>query len=152
ANGQGLRLVAANHSNVSKLFHAAQEDTTLQGAYADENHVMMVSGQGDSSGTLIHELTHTAARLMYRQDTIPAQNASPKLTAYKNAIDADMRNLHLMDPQDNYEMRVKERIAGRMAEYAQKAPKQGKHPDTKLLQEFLVAVPQLIADFGEPTV
>src|SRR5208283_3116564 len=105
-----------------------------------------------SSGTLIHELTHAAARLMYGQETIPAQNGSAKMDDYKNAIAADVRNLHLMDPTEDFEVRVKERIAGRMEDYAQRAHQQGKHPDTKLLQEFLVSVPQMIDDYGEDTV
>src|SRR5207302_2396081 len=97
-------------------------------------------------------LTHAAARLMYGDDTIPAEAGTQQAADYEQAIADDVANMHLLNTNDPAEQEVSRLFSERMRDYARRAPAQGKHPDTKLLQEFLVGVPQLIADCGEATV
>lgn len=154
--GGGLRIFAADSSNVTHLFHPEKPGGggMLRGAYADQGHIMQVvcSEMADTSGTLIHELTHAATRLVYGDKTIPARDGSPEMDNYKKAIRADVENLHAMDLEDQREREIADNIANRMEDYAARAASQGITADDKLMQEFIVGVPQLLADYGEPTV
>ena len=149
----GMRIIAAMETDVCGLYHG-QRDPGLRGAYADENHVMMTTClKGvDSSGTLMHELTHAATRLVFGDDTIPAKDGSEAMTKYKEAIEKDVKNVHLLNCTDPVENEFNRTLASRMGSYARGAKGQGKEADTKLLQEFIVGVPQLIADYGEDLV
>jgi hypothetical protein len=56
--------------------------------------------------------------------------------------------MQLLNPDDPVEAKIKERISGRMLKYAA----DGRPNDKGVLQEFIVGVPQLIAEFGQDVV
>ncbi len=159
--GGGLRIFVADDPQVGHLYNAAQLHKAPQGAFDEKADVLQLGArQGEEShyfpGTLIHELTHMAARVMYGQDTIPCRPGANghlddngkmrddvKDDPYVQAIQADMRQISLCEPSNAAEAHVLKTIAGRMSDssYLNRG-------DLAFLQEFLVGVPQLIAEFG----
>ena len=143
--GSGLRIMVADADNVGGLY-AARDATPPGGAYDDGAHVLMVSSNvtGDFAGTLVHEMTHAAARIVYGKDTLPYDNGSKN--AYEAAAQEDVKNTALLMPDKSpLDAAVMDRMSGRMSGYAAKYA--GTAQKT-LDQEFIVGVPQLIAQYG----
>lgn len=143
--GSGLRIMVADADNVGGLY-AARDATPPGGAYDDGAHVLMVSSNvtGDFAGTLVHEMTHAAARIVYGKDTLPYDNGSKN--AYEAAAQEDVKNTALLMPDKSpLDAAVMDRMSGRMSGYAAKYA--GTAQKT-LNQEFIVGVPQLIAQYG----
>ena len=143
--GGGLRIVIADADNVGALY-ASRDPLPPGGAYDDGAHVLMVSSKvtGDLAGTLVHEMTHAAARLVFGQDALPFDPGSKG--EYDTAIQEDVKNTALLMPdRSRLDADVMDRMSGRMAGYALKYA--GTAQKT-LNQEFIVGVPQLIAQYG----
>jgi len=106
--------------------------------------------EGDQLGTLSHELTHLTAHLATDDlDTVPYTDDLQK-QAYIDAIQNDVKRMHLLCEDDPSQAFVKKTISGRMNTYAEQ--KMGEDDfagaDLRLLQEHVVSVPQLIALYG----
>lgn len=142
-NGGGLRIYIADFDTVSGLFNDPTKN--MNGAYDDGAHVSMVgaNSSADFAGCLIHELTHAAARVAYGNNTQPFPNGQKD--AYRQAATDDVRATTLLWPGDQKEDAVKDRISGRMDFYVLRY---GDEAELKLMQEFVVSVPQLMAEFG----
>jgi hypothetical protein len=142
----GMRFVVANDDNVGKLYHT-DDSTPPEGAYDEGANVVMFSAKGnkDFSGVVAHEMTHAAARIVHGKRVIPADDNPQAMTAYKQAIESDVRRMALMSKDDPIEAKVIDRINGRMSGYAGKSA----NGEKAMYQEFIVGVPQLIAEFGE---
>lgn len=143
--GSGLRIMVADADNVGGLY-ASRDATPPGGAYDDGAHVLMVSSNvtGDFAGTLVHEMTHAAARIVYGKDTLPYDNGSK--ATYEAAAQEDVKNTALLMPDKSpLDAAVMDRMSGRMSGYAAKYA--GTAQKT-LNQEFIVGVPQLIAQYG----
>ncbi len=142
----GVRIFAANAPNTGRLFAAPTWQTGGQGAYDEKANTFLMSGKPDRDpmeGTLVHEMTHMVTRKMYGDETIPCPDGDDDaLKAYKDAIVADVRLMNMMSLTDEAEVRIKDRICGRMDTYARRGG------DQQLLQEFIVSIPQLIAEYG----
>lgn len=172
----GLRIMVADNKQVSLLYnryYAEDYETTPYsdaplGTYDDQAHVVMLGAAPSEgtfvAGTLIHELTHAAGRLIYGTEDIPGdvpdggftdQNGKLRPEAedspYVQAIIADARNAaKLGDPGhlklNSDDKRIHETLFGRMeTKYKGKG-------DKALLQEYLVSIPQLVAEFGREPV
>jgi len=172
----GLRIFVAAQGQVGLLYNKNQGEghenmphvATPVGAYDENAHVVMV-GAGPSegnfvAGTLIHELTHAATRLIYGTEDIPGDvpdggytdangkmNPAMQESPYVKAIMADARNAAALgDPRylgvNTDESRIRDVLFGRFdGNYKEKG-------DKALLQEYLVGIPQLIAEFGRDAV
>ncbi|MEL6349439.1 MAG: ankyrin repeat domain-containing protein [Myxococcota bacterium] len=142
----GVRIFAADAPNTGRLFAAPTWQTGGQGGYDEKANTFLMSGNPDKDpmeGTLIHEMTHMITRKMYGEETIPCpEGDDDALLRYKNAIVADVKLMNMMSITDEAEARIKDRICGRMDVYARRGG------DLQLLQEFIVSVPQLIAEYG----
>jgi hypothetical protein len=143
-NGGGLRICIADDDNVGKLY-AARDSLPPGGAYDDKAHVLMASSKvaGNFAGTLIHEMTHVAARLAYGNNVQPFDSASPG--EYEAAIKTDVKNTALLLPGNDLEDAVKKRMSGRMSGYV---AKYAGTAQTTINQEFIVGIPQLMAQYG----
>jgi len=141
----GMRFVVANDDNVGKLYNTT-DSTPPEGAYDEGANIVMFSAKNsrDFQGMIIHEMTHAAARIVHGMKVIPASDGK-EMDDYKKAIESDIKGMASLDPSNRTEQTVIDRINGRMDGYVGKS----KTPEKALLQEFLVGVPQLIAEFGE---
>ncbi len=159
--GGGMRIFIADNPQVGHLYNAVQLHKAPQGAFDENADVLMIGArEGKEShyfpGTLIHEMTHAAARMLYGQDVIPCPpgpngqlddqgKLRPELKTdpYVLAIEKDMRQIALCQPSNPAEERVRDTIGGRMND-----PAYVNRGDLAFLQEFLVGVPQMIAEVG----
>ncbi|MBI1170778.1 hypothetical protein GC209_05205 [bacterium] len=161
----GLRIFVAKDQQVGLLYNSAAIPRKVpaiqspRGAYEETSHVVMFGAgavEGHfSAGTLIHELTHACARILYGKDDIPFEapeggylDAGGKLRTdlpappYVEAILADARQSALLCADNPDEAKIHMTLFGRMdGGYKTRG-------DKALLQEYLVSVPQLIAEFG----
>jgi hypothetical protein len=148
--GGGLRLFVANGTkdSVGSLYNATDigKSTPPAAGYDHEANVLLMAAGTTKNlkGEMIHELTHMAARAACNKEAIPAADQKAK-TDYLKAIQETVASMHLTT-DDPAEARVRELMSGRMASYA------GRMGDTGLLQEFIVGIPQMIVEFGEPAV
>lgn len=162
----GMRFFVADGGNAGLLYNAVG-DLPPEGAYDDGAHVLAISNNSskDLQGTLIHEMTHAAARMLHGDDTIPGKKGLD-IDAYKLAITGDVKRMAMITGPEKAMFTT---ICGRMDEYVAKAAKRAQkaceqkgitdkteiqkaiqeESDKTLLQEFLVGIPQLIAEHGE---
>ena len=164
--GGGLRIFVADSPQVGELYNAPSKHDAPQGAFEQDADVLMFGArEGEGShyfaGTVIHELTHMAARILYGQETIPCPpdptagyfDANGKMKPemkddpYVEAIMKDMREISLCEANDPVENEVLRTMAGRMNDSSYR-----NRGDLAFLQEFLVGVPQMITEFGEDAV
>jgi hypothetical protein len=143
----GMRFVAAADDNVGKLYNA-RDATPPEGAYDEKANVLLFSTKGnkDLAGVLAHEMTHAATRIVHGMDVTPAPQGTPEMKAYRDAIEQDVRLMPLLNKDDPDEKVALDRISGRMGGYV---AKQGANAEKSLLQEYIVGVPQLIAQYGD---
>ncbi|MEM7058621.1 MAG: hypothetical protein AAF557_13595 [Pseudomonadota bacterium] len=135
---------------------------TYNGAYDKTYGVVHVStGDGvpspkDFAGVLMHELTHRAMHVAYEHDLLPfGDDEDDSKAAYREAIIADVQRMNLTtvargQKVDSVEGRIRERITDRMQSYTNQPGEGG--GDEVLMEEFIVSIPQLIAEFGRDTV
>lgn len=143
SNGGGLRMYVANATEVSGLYNDPEK--RMNAGYDDVAHVALFASQssGDFAGEMIHELTHAAARIAYANG---AQPFKPGLgNDYRQAVVNDVRRTTLPLSDDTNEEEIKRQISGRMGGYVLRYPKEA---ETKLMQEFIVNAPQLMAQLG----
>jgi ankyrin repeat protein len=165
----GLRIYVAKDQQVGLLYNSATiprkapSISSPRGAYEETSHVVMMgAGAVDghfSAGTLIHELTHACTRILYGKDDVPFEapdggyvDVGGKLRTdvpvppYVTAILDDAKQSALLCGDNKDEKKIYETLFGRMdGGYKAKG-------DKALLQEYLVSVPQLIAEYGLPAV
>jgi hypothetical protein len=146
-NGGGLRIYVADAEEVSGLYN--NPGRPMNAGYDDGAHVALVAAKssGDFAGELIHELTHAAARVAYGNNTQPF--APGEKDDYRQAIMNDVRATTLLWPDNKKEAAVQDRMSGRMDHYTATYPAEA---ETKLMQEFIVGVPQLMAEYGSAEV
>jgi hypothetical protein len=148
--GSGLRLFVADSTkdNVGSLYNASDTDKSTPPAagYDHEANVLLMAAGTTKNlkGEMIHEMTHMAARAACNKDAIPAVGKKAEAD-YRQAIQETVASMHLTT-DDPAEERVRQLMSGRMTSYAARLGDKG------LLQEFIVGIPQMIVEFGEPTV
>lgn len=148
----GLRIFVNNTNTVGPLFG---QSVGPSGAYDEKVNSLLIpmksdSTEGDPMGTLAHEMTHLTAHLVSDdEDTLPFKTKEEK-KKYLDAIDADIRKLHLLSADDPAQSSIRERVSGRMVGYGSKkgAETDFEGADLRLLQEHIVSIPQLIASYG----
>lgn len=148
----GLRIFVNDTNTVGPLFG---QSVGPSGAYDEKVNSLLIpmksdSTEGDPMGTLAHEMTHLTAHLVSDdEDTLPYKTKEEK-QKYLDAIDADIRKLHLLSGDDPAQRSIKERVSGRMDGYGQKKGTETDFDgaDLRLLQEHIVSIPQLIASYG----
>ncbi len=147
AHGGGLRMVVASAGDVSGLYNDPEK--RMNAGYDDVAHVTLFSSQssGDFAGQMIHEITHAAARIACANTTQPF--GMGQKGAYQAAAVGDVRATTLLFPDDPMENTVKDRISDRMGSYVLRYAAEA---ETKLMQEFIVGVPQLMAEYGSAEV
>ncbi|HEY6431778.1 MAG TPA: ankyrin repeat domain-containing protein [Acetobacteraceae bacterium] len=145
--GGGLRIYVADSNEVSGLYNNPEK--RMNAGYDDGAHVALVAAQssGDFAGELIHELTHAAARVACGNNTQPFKPGAKD--DYRQAAMDDVRATTLLWPDNPKESAVKDRISGRMDSYVLRYPAEA---EEKLMQEFIVGVPQLMAEYGSAEV
>lgn len=144
-NPGGVRIFLSNGPATGRLFAAPSWDTGGSGAFDENANTFLLTGKPDAftdpNGVLIHEMTHMATRKMYGKDTVPYDNKVDE-QAYRDAIANDVKSIHLLNDGDKTEARIKNRMSERMNDYVHRGG------DSQLLQEYIVGVPQMIAEFG----
>ncbi|MGC1505284.1 MAG: ankyrin repeat domain-containing protein [Sulfitobacter sp.] len=148
----GLRIFVNDTNTVGPLFG---QSVGPSGAYDEKVNSLLIpmktdSLEGDPMGTLAHEMTHLTAHLVSDdEDTLPYKTEEEK-KKYLDAIDADIRKLHLLSGDDPAQTSIKERVSGRMVGYGKKKVTETdfEGADLRLLQEHIVSIPQLIASYG----
>ena len=146
----GTRIFVADANSTGRLYAAPTWYPGGEGGYDPNANSFVLAGKPDQDkdcreGVLIHEMTHMVTRKMFGADTVPYDNDKDK-KAYTDAILKDVRTMHLMNTSDPAEKRIKDRISDRMKTYANRSG------DDELLQEFIVGIPQLIAEHGADVV
>ncbi len=147
----GTRIFVADGKHVGKLFAQppGMKIVPPQGAYDETAGIVMVGNEStnDFAGVLMHELTHMTTQLVNGDKPVPFPDGDD--TAKDNyiaALESDTRNMHLMMASSPAEQKVLERMNTRLGEYAQRKGQEG------LLEEAIVGIPQLIAEFGSDLV
>lgn len=152
----GTRMFVADGATADTLIQrkVGQPAMGYRGGYDKHAGVVHVSGdtQGaDFAGVLMHELTHRATQIVCGDRVLPfAEGDDLAKSAYVDAIEHDIKNMHLLSPSSPMETEVKRCIMGRMDAYANAFGEDGGDP--ALLQEFIVSIPQLIASYGSDAV
>lgn len=148
--GGGVKIFIADRDNVGLLYNSVSGKGPA-GAYDENAHVVHVAGEGprDFAGELCHELTHAATRVAFDTKTDLPFTDDEEKAEYLQAIENDVKAMSLLMDGSPQEMAIKEVISGRMATTVRDYPNQA---DLKLMQEFAVSVPQLIAEYGSDEV
>ncbi|MFD3191838.1 ankyrin repeat domain-containing protein [Sedimentitalea sp. HM32M-2] len=152
----GNRIIVADGKNGESLIQRkdnVRPAQTYSGGYDHGTGVVHVAagGSGDFTGVLLHELTHRSMHMVYGDDLAPYNTGDDVAKgAYVEAIEADVRRMATMIPASPMEARVKDRVMTRMDMYANQMGADG--GDAALIQEFIVSIPQLIAEFGPDAV
>lgn len=148
----GVRIFVGDKASTGRMFAAPEWQTGGQGGYDEKANTFLLAGKPQKGnpreGTLIHEMTHMVVRKMYGDKTVPYPDGDNQAEQeYKQAFADDMKNMHLMTGDKNEgEGRIRDRICGRLKVYADR------DGDGQMLQELIVGVPQLIAEFGPEVV
>lgn len=118
-----------------------------KGAFDDRSNTLVLAARRppkELRGTAIHEMTHHAADMAFGNAAIPYDDeAGAEATAYRNAIEADypIGSAFLAGPEKD----IAYVIGGRMNEYRRANVGDKRKP---MLQEYVVGVPQVIAEHG----
>jgi ankyrin repeat protein len=153
------RFVVAKGKNVSNVYVPVERQQAPAGAYDHTANVVMIPntpGAGeDLASILCHEMTHLSAHIIngHGANVVPVPNdqTGAQIKAdYIAALEADVKNMHLVKG-GAVEDRIRDRIMSRLDKYA-KTMDPNKTGEDAILEEALVSVPQLIAEFGEDAV
>jgi ankyrin repeat protein len=146
ANVGGVRFFVGSQGTAGNLYGAKNPGNAPQGAYDEKVNVMVVAGApkadgNDFTGNVIHEMTHLATRIVHGKATKPCDGNNE--AEYKAAIEKDVANATLIEGKNGFEKTAKKILCGRMtgSSYAPKG-------DGTLLTEFIVGVPQIMAQYG----
>jgi ankyrin repeat protein len=148
--GGGIKIFIADKDNVGMLYNSKTGKGPC-GAYDENAHVVHVAGDGarDLAGELCHELTHAATRVAFDDKAdVPFQDDNEK-KEFVRAIQEDVKLMSLIMPGNAVERDIKEIISERMATTVRDYPDDA---ENKLMQEFAVSIPQLIAQYGSEEV
>jgi ankyrin repeat protein len=143
ANVGGGRFFVADSEQVGKLYNALAIDKSPAGSYDEKVNILLAAfkdGERDFAGTLIHELTHLATRIIHGSDVKPCDDSNQD--DYIKAIESDVRGASLL--VDGFEEAMICRIlCGRLT-----GPSYTNIGDPSFLTEFIVGVPQIMANYG----
>lgn len=118
-----------------------------KGAFDDRSNTLVLAARRDATelkGTAIHEMTHHAADMVFGNQAVPYDDEnSNEAVAYRQAIEDDFRvgQKFLGSPEKD----IAYTIGGRMNEYRRANLGAKRLP---MLQEYIVGVPQVIAEHG----
>jgi len=119
-----------------------------KGAFDDRSNTLVLGGkyaEKELLGTMIHELTHHAADMVFGNQAIPYDDEdSETAKAYRKAIGDDhgVATKFLGEPEKS----ISYTLGGRMNEYRRANLGEKRLP---LLQEYLVGIPQVTAEHGK---
>jgi hypothetical protein len=118
-----------------------------KGAFDDRSNTLVIGAARNEKellGTMVHELTHHAADMVFGNKAVPyGDENSETAVAYRGAIAGDyaVASKFLGEPEKS----ISYTLGGRMMDYRRANLGEKRLP---LLQEYLVGIPQVIAEHG----